>query len=134
MSERTSVLPQQPATGLTAPYGTTGELQFPFPDADLMYIVDLLPDVERERYMEIRGFLQTRIRAQSIDFWNREEFPFGMLAEMGKYGLGGLQIDGTSKLFKGLMYVEVACGQLRSVSSESLPSVSGRRGCARRPA
>jgi glutaryl-CoA dehydrogenase len=27
---------------------------------------------------------------------------------MGKYGLGGLQTDGTSALFKGLMYVEVA--------------------------
>jgi glutaryl-CoA dehydrogenase len=27
---------------------------------------------------------------------------------MGKYGLGALQVDGTSKLFKGLMYVEVA--------------------------
>jgi glutaryl-CoA dehydrogenase len=27
---------------------------------------------------------------------------------MGKYGLGGMQTDGTSKLFKGLMYAEVA--------------------------
>ncbi len=80
----------------------------PFPDADLMYIVDLLPAEERIRYREIREFLQTRIRAASIDYWNREEFPFGLLAELGKHGLGGLQTDGTSKLFKGLMYVEVA--------------------------
>jgi glutaryl-CoA dehydrogenase len=80
----------------------------PFPDADLMYIVDLLPADERARYQEIREFLQTRIRAASIDYWNREEFPFGLLAELGKHGLGGLQTDGTSKLFKGLMYVEVA--------------------------
>ena len=80
----------------------------PFPDADLMYIVDLLPPEEQSRYQEIRDFLQSRIRAASIDYWNREEFPFGLLAELGKYGLGGLQTDGTSKLFKGLMYVEVA--------------------------
>ena len=80
----------------------------PFPDADLMYIVDLLPPAEQSRYQEIRDFLQSRIRAASIDYWNREEFPFGLLAELGKYGLGGLQTDGTSKLFKGLMYVEVA--------------------------
>jgi len=80
----------------------------PFPDADLMYIVDLLPPDERLRYQEVREFLQSRIRAASIDYWNREEFPFGLLAELGKYGLGGLQTDGTSKLFKGLMYVEVA--------------------------
>lgn len=80
----------------------------PFPDADLMYIVGLLPPDEQSRYLEIRDFLQSRIREASIDYWNREEFPFGLVAELGKYGLGGLQTDGTSKLFKGLMYVEVA--------------------------
>ncbi len=80
----------------------------PFPDADLMYVVDLLPAAERERYLDIRAFLQSTVRPASIDYWNREEFPFGLLAEMGKRGLGTLQTDGTSKLFKGLMYVEVA--------------------------
>jgi glutaryl-CoA dehydrogenase len=80
----------------------------PFADADLMYVADLLPPAERTRYLEIRDFLQSRVRAQSIEYWNREEFPFGLLAELGKHGLGGLQTDGTSALFKGLMYVEVA--------------------------
>ncbi|MCZ2404279.1 acyl-CoA dehydrogenase family protein [Paenarthrobacter sp. Z7-10] len=80
----------------------------PFPEADLMYIVELLPPEEKLRYQEVRDFLQSRIRAASIDYWNREEFPFGLVAELGKYGLGGLQTDGTSKLFQGLMYVEVA--------------------------
>lgn len=88
--------------------GEHGQPLPPFPDADLLYIADLLPADERKRYMEIREFLQSRVRAQSIDYWNREEFPFGLLAEMGKRGLGGLQTDGTSRLFKGLMYVEVA--------------------------
>lgn len=80
----------------------------PFPDADLMYIVDLLPGPEKERYLEVREFLQASVRRASIDYWNREEFPFGLLTEMGRHGLGGLQTDGSSKLFKGLMYVEVA--------------------------
>ncbi|RAX43768.1 acyl-CoA dehydrogenase [Arthrobacter sp. AQ5-06] len=80
----------------------------PFPEADLMHIVDLLPAAERARYLEIRAFLQSTVRQASIGYWNREEFPFGLLAEMGKHGLGTLQTDGTSKLFKGLMYVEVA--------------------------
>jgi glutaryl-CoA dehydrogenase len=80
----------------------------PFPDADMMYVVDLLPVAEQRRYQEVREFLQSRIRAASIDYWNREEFPFDLLAELGKYGLGGLQTDGSSTLFKGLMYVEVA--------------------------
>ena len=80
----------------------------PYPEADLMHVIDLLPPEERARYLEIREFLQTRIRAASIDYWNREEFPFGLLADMAKFGLGGLQTDGSSKLFKGLMYTEVA--------------------------
>jgi len=88
--------------------GAAGRPELPFPAADLMYIMDLLPAEERSRYLEVREFLQSRIRAASIEYWNREEFPFGLLAEMGKHGLGGLQTDGTSALFKGLMYVEVA--------------------------
>ena len=105
------VQPQGRASGQIATADETaleGVAAPPFPDADLMFIVDLLPPAEQARYQEIRDFLQSRIRAASIDYWNREEFPFGLLAELGKYGLGGLQTDGTSKLFKGLMYVEVA--------------------------
>jgi glutaryl-CoA dehydrogenase len=95
-------------TGGEATPGEPGSAAPPFADADLMYIADLLPPAERTRYLEIRDFLQSRVRAQSIEYWNREEFPFGLLAELGKHGLGGLQTDGTSTLFKGLMYVEVA--------------------------
>ena len=80
----------------------------PFPDADLMYVADLLPLPERERYLSVREFLQARVRAPSIPYWNREEFPFGLLAEMGRHGLGALQVDGSSVLFKGLVYVELA--------------------------
>lgn len=91
---------QAEAAGVTPPLS--------FPDADLMHVIDLLPPDERSRYFQIRSFLQERVREASIDCWNREEFPFGLLAELGSYGLGGLQIDGTSASFKGLMYVEVA--------------------------
>ncbi|GGI92971.1 acyl-CoA dehydrogenase family protein [Pseudarthrobacter scleromae] len=80
----------------------------PFPDADLMYVADLLAGPERERYLRVREFLQDHVRGPSIPYWNREEFPFGLLAEMGEYGLGALQVDGSSILLKGLMYVELA--------------------------
>jgi glutaryl-CoA dehydrogenase len=73
-----------------------------------MYVSDLLPLRERERYLSVREFLQARVRAPSIPYWNREEFPFGLLAEMAEYGLGALQVDGSSVLFKGLVYVELA--------------------------
>ncbi|WP_354148314.1 acyl-CoA dehydrogenase family protein [Arthrobacter sp. 754] len=73
-----------------------------------MYVVDLLPASERERYLDIRAFLQASVRQASIEYWNREEFPFGLVKELGRLGLGCLQTDGSSKLFKGLMYTEVA--------------------------
>lgn len=82
--------------------------ELPFPDADLMQITDLLSADERQRYLAVREFLQHRIRPESIDYWNREAFPFDLLPELASYGLGELQTDGSSQLFKGLMYFEVA--------------------------
>jgi len=101
------MLDEQAASTVTNGAGTE-RVQPPYPEADLMHVIDLLPPDERARYLEIREFLQTRIRAASIEYWNREEFPFGLLSDMAKFGLGGLQTDGSSKLFKGLMYTEVA--------------------------
>lgn len=80
----------------------------PHPDADLMHFWQLLGDAERERLGEIRAFLQNRVRPESIGYWNREEFPHHLLPEMAAFGLGSLQTDGSSDLFKGLVYVETA--------------------------
>jgi glutaryl-CoA dehydrogenase len=99
---------EQKAAGTVTSGPASERVLPPYPEADLMHVVDLLPDGERERYVQIREFLQSHIRAASIDYWNREEFPFGLLAEMAGFGLGGLQTDGSSQLFKGLMYTEVA--------------------------
>ena len=71
------VLPQGRDHGaLATSPRTASEATLPFPDADLMYIVDLLPGPEKERYLKIREFLQASVRQASIDYWNREEFPF----------------------------------------------------------
>ncbi|MFK4640794.1 acyl-CoA dehydrogenase family protein [Paenarthrobacter histidinolovorans] len=99
---------EQKAAGTVTSGPASERVLPPYPEADLMHVVDLLPVRERERYLQIREFLQSRIRAASIDYWNREEFPVGLLAEMAQFGLGGLQTDGSSQLFKGLMYTEVA--------------------------
>ncbi|WP_179390380.1 acyl-CoA dehydrogenase family protein [Psychromicrobium silvestre] len=78
------------------------------PDVDLMGMIGLLPADEHERFLRVREFLQRRVRPESIGFWNREEFPFELLPELAELGLGELQVDGSSLLFKGLMYFEVA--------------------------
>lgn len=80
----------------------------PFPDADLMHVMDLLSADERARLAEIRTVLQRDIRPVTSPFWNREEFPFELLPRLAALGLGRLQTDGSSRLFTGLAYMEVA--------------------------
>ena len=80
----------------------------PYPEADLMHTWQLLGESERERLEGIRAFFQNRVRPESLGYWNGEEFPHHLLPEMAAFGLGGLQTDGSSDLFKGLVYVEAA--------------------------
>ena len=80
----------------------------PFADADLFRVVELLPDDERRRYRETRDYLQAEVRPASIGYWNREEFAAELLPGLAERGLARLQTDGSSALFKGLMYAEVA--------------------------
>ncbi|MDQ4489010.1 acyl-CoA dehydrogenase family protein [Sinomonas sp. ASV486] len=80
----------------------------PFPDADLMHVVDLLSPRERARFSELRTVLQRDIRPLTPEYWNREEFPFGLLPRLASLGLGRLQTDGSSRLFTGLAYMEMA--------------------------
>jgi glutaryl-CoA dehydrogenase len=53
-----------------------------------MHVVELLPQSERERYARLREFLQGSVRQASIGYWNREEFPFELLADLGRHGFG----------------------------------------------
>lgn len=82
--------------------------QLPFPDADLMHIWAQLDPAERQRLEGIRTFFQENVRHDSIEYWNREEFPHHVLPALAAHGLGGIQLDGSSELFKGLVYVEAA--------------------------
>ncbi|WP_418605388.1 acyl-CoA dehydrogenase family protein [Georgenia sp. SUBG003] len=55
---------------------------------------------------------QTRLRHQSVEPWNREEFAPDLLAVLADAGLGALQLSGTSALFRGLVHAEVARADL----------------------
>lgn len=90
------------------PPSTANTEKAELPDADLLGMIGQLPPAEHVRYLKAREVLQKRIRPESIDYWNREEFAFELLPELAALGLGELQVDGSSHLFKGLMYFEVA--------------------------
>lgn len=79
-----------------------------FPDGDLLRLVPTLQPAERERFREIRRFLQEQVRPRSIPYWERDEFAPELVALMAPYGLGRLQLDGSSRLFKGLVHAELA--------------------------
>lgn len=80
----------------------------PFPDADLFSFAALLPRPERTRLAELHEFLQAEIRPAVTPYWNREEFPAHLLAALAEHGLGELELSGASRLFRGLVYAEVA--------------------------
>ena len=82
--------------------------QAPFPDADVLDVISLLSAAEQERLLNLRTHLQVNVRKQVIEYWNREEFPFEMLPGLAEQGLGQLSVDGSSWLFRGLAYAEVA--------------------------
>lgn len=80
----------------------------PYPDADVLDAISLLPNDERRQLLTVRQHLQDHVRKQVIDYWNREEFPFDMLPALAKLGLGELAVSQQSWLYRGLVYAEVA--------------------------
>ncbi|MGC3880369.1 acyl-CoA dehydrogenase family protein [Corynebacterium propinquum] len=52
------------------------------------------------------------MRPQVTDYWDREEFPFDLLGQIAEYGLGEIEISGTSRLFRGLVYAKITCADV----------------------
>ncbi|MPV37115.1 acyl-CoA dehydrogenase family protein [Georgenia subflava] len=83
-----------------------------FAGLDLLRAAEALPDDERTRLTELHHLLQSAVRRQSIDCWNREEFAGDLVAVLAEAGLGALQLEPTSALFRGLVHAEVARADL----------------------
>jgi glutaryl-CoA dehydrogenase len=90
---------------LTAPVHDT--VAAPYPDADLLFLDDLLDPVERERFHSLREFFQRVVRPIAVDYWNRAEFPFELLPIMGEQSLVGLGMSAGSHLLTGLVQMEL---------------------------
>ncbi len=86
---------------------------------DLLGVAQRLRAQEHERLLEVRELVQDKIRRQSIDYWNREEFPEDLVAQLAGHGLGGVQLEDCSHLLRGLIHAEIARADI------SLSSVVG---------
>lgn len=97
-----------PVRGVDQPQHAEDQDAPALPTADLLDVASLLSEPERSRLTEIREHLQTVVRPESIPFWNVEEFPLHLLPALADLGLGRLQLDGSSPLFRGLVHAEIA--------------------------
>lgn len=77
----------------------------PYPEADLLFLKDLLTDEEQDRLEAARIFFQEEVRPIAVDFWNRAEFPFALLPKLAAQQLGGGRA--TSHLLSGLIQMEL---------------------------
>ncbi|MBC7724654.1 MAG: acyl-CoA dehydrogenase family protein [Burkholderiaceae bacterium] len=82
-------------------------LALPYPDADLLFLDDLLTPEESERLHFLRGFFQDTIRPIAVDYWNRAEFPFHLLPLLAEHSLVGHGLRHGSHLLTGLVQMEL---------------------------
>ena len=86
---------------------TLGPRLAPYPDADLLFVDDLLTPVEAERLHDLRVLFQEKVRPIATDYWNRAEFPFELLPILAEQNLVGLGLRHGSHLLTGLVQMEL---------------------------
>jgi len=88
--------------------GPAIDRSLPYADSDLIDVLALLSEGERERYAEVRDFCQTVVRPVALDHWRRGEFPFELFEGFAELGLIGSSLPCSSHLLDGLVTLELA--------------------------
>jgi len=79
-----------PATAKTA----KPRKPLPAPNSDFYYLYETLPAEELAIVNRVREFMETKVAPIITDYWVRDEFPFDLLPEVKKLGIGGVGIKG----------------------------------------
>src|SRR5689334_4332230 len=66
----------------------------PAPNSDFYYLYETLPAEELAIVKRVREFMETKVAPIITDYWVRDEFPFDLLPEVKKLGIGGVGIKG----------------------------------------
>lgn len=82
------------------------------PSPDLLHLEHQLGSEERERLHAITEHLQSEVRHQSVEWWNREELARDLLPALADLGLGRLGESGGSRLFQNLVHAQIARADL----------------------
>src|ERR1700745_780385 len=91
-------------TTTTAPAATTAtpaaakvakpHKPLPAPNSDFYYLYETLPAEELAIVKRVREFMETKVAPVITDYWVRDQFPFDLLPEVKKLGIGGLAMKG----------------------------------------
>ncbi|MGY5319593.1 acyl-CoA dehydrogenase family protein [Neomicrococcus lactis] len=81
-------------------------------DADYFHVSNMLSPEEQQRLKVMRDVLTQEIRPHAAEFWTKDEFPHHLLKKLGQHGFGAIETEPGSRLFKGLVYAELARADL----------------------
>src|SRR6201989_804159 len=66
----------------------------PAPNSDFYYLYETLPAEELAVVKRVREFMETKVAPVITDYWVKDQFPFDLLPEVQKLGIGGLAMKG----------------------------------------
>src|SRR6201985_1911003 len=66
----------------------------PAPNSDFYYLYETLPAEELAIVKRVREFMETKVAPVITDYWVKDQFPFDLLPEVKKLGIGGLDMHG----------------------------------------
>src|SRR6201993_516709 len=66
----------------------------PKPNSDFYNLYETLPADELAIVKRVREFMETKVAPVITDYWVRDQFPFDLLPEVKKLGIGGVGIKG----------------------------------------
>lgn len=85
----------------------SGPIDLPYADGDFFAFESLLSEKERDRLHEVREWLDVNVRPIAVDFWNRGEFPHGLIPRLAELDLvSPVRRQGYSNLLAGLLHAE----------------------------
>ncbi|MHA7263144.1 acyl-CoA dehydrogenase family protein [Arthrobacter sp. TMN-37] len=77
------------------------------PDADFLGFESLLSATERAKLDDVRDFLAKEVAPSATEWWNRAEFPHGILPKLAALELSTPVQQGYSHLFGGMVIAEM---------------------------
>ena len=74
--------------------GVKPQKPLPAPNSDFYYLYETLPAEELAVVKRVREFMETKVAPIITDYWVKDQFPFDLLPEVKKLGIGGLAMKG----------------------------------------